>query len=78
MTTTPLETTHLGRVILDAIEASGRTVRSAALEAGIPPSTLDRKIKTNPGGLTLAELGRIASLLGTTVAGLTESAGGAA
>lgn len=71
MTTTPFETTHLGSVILDAIEAAGHTVRSAALGAGIPHSTLDRKIKTNPGSLTVAELGRIAALLGTTVSDLT-------
>lgn len=66
-------TASLGSVIRGRIEAAGYTVRSAALAAGIPHSTLDRKLRTSDQ-FTFSELARIADLLGVRVSELAEAA----
>ena len=62
--TNPATGQTLGAVILREIEQAKHTVRSASIAAGIPHSTLDRKIRTGGRAFTFAELERLAFLLG--------------
>ena len=64
MDSNPASAQSLGAIIDAKIKDAGHTIRSAAIESGIPHSTLDRKIKTGGRAFTFAELQRLAGLLG--------------
>ena len=53
-----------------AIERAGLSVNRAAALAGIPQSTLDRRLVGNPPGFSIAELSSLASVLGVEVGDL--------
>ena len=53
-----------------AIERAGLSVNRAAALAGIPQSTLDRRLLGAPPGFTITELSSLASVLGVEVGDL--------
>jgi hypothetical protein len=57
------ETKPIGEAVRDAINETVGSVRSAALQTGIPYTTLDRRLRDG-SQFTVAELNRLAELTG--------------
>lgn len=62
----PPQTRHFGEEVEARIVAQGLTLREVSDGARIPLATLHRKLKSPDMDFTLAQLARIAELLGTT------------
>lgn len=65
----------LGRVVTEALEAAGISSNAAAKQTGIPRTTLLRRLD-GLSPFTTTELGRVATLLGTTASALMYAAEG--
>lgn len=63
----------LAQVVSEALDRAGISQRKAALEAGIPLTTLSRRL-TGRSPLTASELFVLASVAGTTVSDLAAEA----
>lgn len=64
--TTKRDHRHFGEEVAARIKAHGLTYRDVSQATGIPLTTLHRRLTAESMAFTLAELARIAHLLGTT------------
>lgn len=54
-----------------AIKRANKSVHGVAVEAGVPPTTLDRRLRSaGDSPMTIRELKRVADVLGVSVASL--------
>ena len=70
MTTSAAAVAATAAAVRAAIESSGLSEVEAARRAGIPQSTLSRRLLGNPPGFTVTELSALASVLGIDASSL--------
>lgn len=67
-------TTALAGVISRRLAETGMSIREAAAKAGIPATTLNRRLTSTSSPFTVTELSDLASVLGTTPISLLRDA----
>ena len=74
MTTSAAAVAATAAAVRAAIESAGLSEVEAARRAGIPQSTLSRRLLGNPPGFTVTELSLLAAVLGVEVGDLLRQA----